>query len=303
MRQSLARLLEGAIDYAGTFPPARLTLKETVGNYLRYRDGEDGWIMDRLVCPVGSLSELGGLLREAEPDPPAPITVIGSPAKGAADWKDALAEDRRSIAEFESEFEGLAELEAMETRLPNGCSVEEAIRALDSFESQEVFLEIPWTDGMQNALAELAEEGGIGAKARTGGPDASAYPDPATLAAFLRDALDMQVPFKLTAGLHDPIRHRIESVGAMAHGFLNVFTAAALHVEHDLTEREIASVLETEDPAAFAWRDDGFAWRGLSAGMEAIDEARDLFAGFGSCSVKEPLDGLAALGLLEAAQA
>ena len=105
------------------------------------------------------------------------------------------------------------------------------------------------------------------------------------LAEFVQACRRLEIPFKATAGLHQPLRHDDE------HGFLNVLAAAVFGDEEE--------ALEEEDPGAFAVDGDAFRWRDRSADAEEIALVRrDLFVSFGSCSAREPIDGLAALGLL-----
>ena len=93
------------------------------------------------------------------------------------------------------------------------------------------------------------------------------------------------MPFKATAGLHQPLRHDDE------HGFLNLLAAAVFGDEED--------ALEEEDPDAFAVSGDAFRWRDREASADEIARVRrELFVSFGSCSAQEPIDGLVALGLL-----
>src|SRR5436190_17389433 len=58
MRRSLRVLLEGVIDYAGLFPPAKLPLDQALRNYARYRHEPEGWMLGRFVCPASRLVEL-----------------------------------------------------------------------------------------------------------------------------------------------------------------------------------------------------------------------------------------------------
>jgi len=78
------------------------------------------------------------------------------------------------------------------------------------------------------------------------------------------------VPFKCTAGLHHAVRRGEE------HGFLNVLAATTA------PPGGIGAVLAEEDAAA----------------LDVAGADRKLFVGFGSCSWKEPVDDLVALGLL-----
>ena len=81
---------------------------------------------------------------------------------------------------------------------------------------------------------------------------------------------DAGVPFKCTAGLHHAMRRGEE------HGFLNILAATTA------PNARLEDVLAEEDAAALD--------------LEAPDRA--LFTSFGSCSWREPVDDLEALGLL-----
>src|SRR5438445_13553439 len=58
MRRSLRALLEGVIDYAGLFPPAKLPMEQAIRNYARYRREQEGWMLGRFLCPASRLAEL-----------------------------------------------------------------------------------------------------------------------------------------------------------------------------------------------------------------------------------------------------
>ena len=55
MRASTRTLLEGILDYAGTFSPAALLLADALQNYRRDKAGDAGWMLGRLVVPASSL--------------------------------------------------------------------------------------------------------------------------------------------------------------------------------------------------------------------------------------------------------
>ena len=82
------------------------------------------------------------------------------------------------------------------------------------------------------------------------------------------------------------------------HGFLNVFTAAAL--AHVGTGRAtLEEVLRETDPAAFVLEDEGLAWRDRRVPTEHVVRARREFAtSFGSCSFAEPVAELRGLGVI-----
>ena len=144
----------------------------------------------------------------------------------------------------------------------------------------EVYYELPLRDDVSFRILQLGELG-LRAKVRCGG---SVLPTVPALAEFVLACRRLEIPFKATAGLHHPVRRGDE------HGFLNLLAAAVFEDEED--------ALAEEDPAAFAVSAESFRWRDLSADAYEVARARELFVSFGSCSAQEPIDGLAALGML-----
>lgn len=119
-------------------------------------------------------------------------------------------------------------------------------------------------------------------KLRLGHVDHDLLPDSATVAGWIDAALDRELRFKATAGLHRAVRHDPEGGGM--HGFLNVMAATQVLWDGG-SAAEATDVLEQRDGATLAAMD--------------LSSARRWFTSFGSCSVTEPLDDLLSLSLLE----
>src|SRR6266508_6388261 len=95
-----ARLLEAALDYAGTFPPAKLDLAEALRNYARYRAGPHARLLGRFLVPAAKLGEFEEIAGEAFSRSGAgawPLSVILS--------ADPLPEIERAAA-FAGRWEG-----------------------------------------------------------------------------------------------------------------------------------------------------------------------------------------------------
>jgi hypothetical protein len=148
--------------------------------------------------------------------------------------------------------------------------------------SREVFVEVPAGEvGLAEKLGHLAASG-LRAKVRCGG---AKVPTVGELVGFIRSCRELRLPFKATAGLHHPVRAGEE------HGFLNVIAAALFGDEE--------AALADEGPASFGLTAKAFSWRDHSASPEELRRLREgVFAGFGSCSAREPADELRTLGFL-----
>jgi hypothetical protein len=163
--------------------------------------------------------------------------------------------------------------------------------------SFEVFFELPLDDRLDERLAAVAAAG-AGAKVRTGGADATAFPSAEALAHFIAACARERVPFKATAGLHHPLRSTHSFGEPLAplvemHGFLNLAAAAALASSRATSTEEIAALLCETSAEAFRFENDGLGWRGRWLPLEALAASRRaLFRSFGSCSFAEPVAGL-----------
>jgi hypothetical protein len=168
---------------------------------------------------------------------------------------------------------GVAGVEAVEIPLdgprPRSSELVAAYRELQPLGIDayfELVLDDGWRDSVPAAVGALAAIGAR-AKLRCGG---AAIPSVEQVALVIACCREAGVPFKATAGLHHAIRRGEE------HGFLNLMAAVTA------PRGRLADVLAEEDPAA----------------LELNEASRDLFAGFGSCSWREPVEDLRELGML-----
>ncbi|RMG43216.1 MAG: hypothetical protein D6718_12750 [Acidobacteria bacterium] len=321
---ALRALLGHAIDYAGVFPPARLPLERAARNYARYREEKESWLLGRFVCPAARLAELAPLAGELFPAPPVPLAVIASPAAAEAPEK-AVAEDLGALREFDAAAAGRAVPDLFETRVPDGIGGEDDFRehfravmtavdagspvpipvffevgggtgSVERFEQAACALALVNLERRESAGPRRYRPGGL--KMRCGGISPEDFPSVEAVSRAIAACRDAGVPFKATAGLHRPLRHRRADLNVKAHGFLNLFAAAAFAVSAGLGAAEIGSILAEEDPAAFAAERDALLWRGRRLDVESIAAARRRFLSFGSCSFDEPREGLRELGLI-----
>ncbi len=292
-------MLEGVIDYAGLFPPARLSMSDAIAEYLAIVQGEDKWIVDRFSCPIGKLGDLAVELAEHPEEPFVPVAVIGTQQPDHKHWKHGLEHDAAEIARFQKAAENHAEVQAYEARVPDHRHLADYVADLKAFNNVDLFVELPWGEEMADSLALMAEMDVACAKARTGGAEPSAFPSAEAVAAFIQQCVQLDLSFKLTAGLHHPLPRTDPATGAQMHGFLNVIAATALALADDLSRRELEDVLSSSEPKAFTFKRDTLVWKQHKATFEGVENARTLFLSFGSCSVTEPLEGLAAIGMLD----
>ena len=292
--RSIHTLLHGLIDYAGLFPPAELDMPAAVQGYASYRAGEHCWALGRFVLPVARLAEFGAA---AAPWLPA----AGTPWKLAALPGPVLSADLAVITGFNQRHADRALVDTVELKAATPDAIANALGVIEG--RLDAYVELPIAQDPAPLVAELARRGGR-AKVRTGGTTADTFPAAADVLRFLRRCIEAGVPFKATAGLHHPLRggyrltYASDSGCAMMFGFLNVFLAAAF-LEHGMGWADALALLEETQPASLRVEEEAVAWRSYRLDNAELRHTRRRSAmAFGSCSFREPIDDLRALGLL-----
>ncbi len=275
-------------------------------------------MLARFVCPSVRLAELTPYLATLfDEEFPLHLSVLG---RGGDDLAAGLAEDFEAMKLCQSEWSDRVVMDAIETCLPAGLTdldgLESAIGAAGrrlndaAFGGLPVFLESDhdenWRATWTNVLAGLASVNasrgalGFGFKLRCGGLTLDAFPTVEQLAGAIWLARKAGVPMKFTAGLHHPVRHYNDGVGAKMHGFLNVFFAGAITASGgEVPEDQICEIIACEDASAFTFEDEVARCDAQTATRESISAARDArVISFGSCSFTEPREDLCELGLM-----
>jgi hypothetical protein len=294
------------VDYAGLFPPAKLAMAAAVAEYEVARRGPHAWMLGRFIVPASRLQEL---LESVDGIEPFALSVIVDAELDARRWFALAQRSLAEIARYRHEQPKL-HIEAIEAPLPPLLTQRETYDAtLGQFSGLvahahlrelPVYAEWPrdgrWHELLPGGMTAAARTR-LGAKIRCGGLGPEQFPTVADVAAFIDAAATEHVPFKATAGLHHPVRHRNAATGLTMHGFLNLVAAAAL--AHRVSRETLEQIIGEEDPTAFTFEDDSFAWRDDRVNLDELTTSRkDDFIAYGSCSFSEPVDDLIALGIL-----
>jgi hypothetical protein len=238
-------------DDAAIFPPGNLPMPEAVAAHRERQKTPLEPMLGPFVC---SLARWDELVAAAAGGPPLAVSLV-------APGHDLPAAPEIDIAAVE--LVGATEAGAVTT-----------------------YAEWPCREITATRVAAL-RDAGLRLKIRTGGVRADAFPSEPELAGALWAAVRGGIAFKLTAGLHDPIRHRDPVTGFEHHGYLNVILATAQALQGYDIERALADQDGERVAAAVAGIDEVMA--------KAV---RHHFVSFGTCSVSEPVDGLLHYGLL-----
>jgi hypothetical protein len=271
-------LFAGLVDDASVYPPGSAPLHQAVKDHRRHRAAWYAAMVGSLLVPASATAQLTELLG---PDEELAVGLIAD--TGLAGLRTALLQAPPNVAHVE-----IAVAKRGEDPLPGLTALLGLVREVPGLAA---YAEIPLTFGLVSALDTLSDavaEGlPVAAKFRTGGLAAELFPTPIELAAVICACRDRGVAFKLTAGLHHAIRHTDPETGFIHHGFLNVLVATVQAANQGAEAADVAATLAGTDPVPL-----------IEASRGLLDQRRPLWAGFGSCSVPEPVEDLSRLGLL-----
>lgn len=267
-------LFAGLVDDAAVFPPGSATVPDAVTGHREHRVAWYADLVGPLLLPASALASV-------RPDEPLAVGVVADGGIDALPPAVETADPRVEIRQVE-----VAVAKRGEDPGPG-------LRRLLTLLAGWPFIgyaELPLTWGLLAALDTLAEARAAGvrvaAKFRTGGLAAELFPTPVELAAVLCACRDRDLPFKLTAGLHNALRHTDPETGFVHHGFLNVLVATAAAVD-GAEVADVAELLAATDPVPL-----------IEPARAHRDRQRPLWVGFGSCSIMEPLTDLIRFGLV-----
>lgn len=279
-------LLVGLIDDAAVFPPGSAGLPEALEAHRGHRAAWYADLIGPLLLPALAVPAATSLVAAAGPvagASPTELGVVGDSGLEPLASAIGRAGPRLRVRQIE-----IAVAKRGEDPQPG---LRRLIDRLAGWPGITGYAELPLTWGLLSSLDIIAEarDGGldIAPKFRVGGLAAELFPTPVELAAVICACRDRRLPFKLTAGLHNAVRHIDPETGFIHHGFLNILVGAA--VAGDGAEvAEVAEVLGGTDTAALT-----------EAGRARRHQQRPLWVGFGSCSIVEPLTDLIRLGMID----
>jgi len=287
------------IDYAGLFPPASQSMSDAVDSYRAVRSDPSAWVAGRFLCRASQLMDLAAV-------------AMSSFAANESAWEVGVifdlppGESAALAIDFRSEMNPAMTVAAAEAKLtaPTSEAASALLDAMLSVATDVVpFVEVDRSAGIScqiglvaDALRSRRRVGGV--KLRCGGVSADMFPTPGEVAEFIMAATDRRLPFKATAGLHEPVRHFDRDIGTDRHGFVNILMAAAL-AESGSDRRTIESVIADSDPDSFSLNAAFASWRGDEVSGSALRRMRQSgFVAYGSCDFNEPIDALVHLGFV-----
>ncbi|MEV7574391.1 hypothetical protein AB0P28_14960 [Pseudarthrobacter sp. NPDC089323] len=273
--QTSLKLFQGFFDDAATFPPGLAPLETAVKDHVHRRANQFSGAVGPAVLKLEDLAQTQRIASTLHLEG-RPITV--SAVTPAGELQGALDAAERIRPQLE-----LVSIE-LKTDPSDRDTWKRQIKEAASVTGIQVYIELTHEQIADSALDSLKGTD-LRLKYRTGGLQQNLFPTPQQLAEVISQAVAAGIPFKLTAGLHEAVRYVNAATGFTHHGFLNIAIATDAARRGDDAER-VAELLALSEPAAVA-----------ALGRASRGDWRESFISFGTCSVAEPAESLAALGL------
>src|SRR5437763_96227 len=144
-------LLEGAIDYAGLFPPAAVSMSEAVINYATYRNSNYSWMLGRFVVTAARLDEFyehaADFISRDSHDAWRLAVIVG----------DDFAKTIEQIREFNARPHGGVVCDVVEYKVTTRGEIENAANSMP----QEItaYFELPLGQELPELIAAVATSG------------------------------------------------------------------------------------------------------------------------------------------------
>jgi hypothetical protein len=238
--------------------------------------------------------------------------AIASMGAGEEPWEIGVVFDMAASAaaaaagEFHAEMDPAMTVAAAEAMItdPSEAGITSLFDTMSGINPTVVpFLEVDRRHTIEPQIAAIRRAAAnarrtAGTKLRCGGITSDLFPPPGDVASFIVAAVNHSVPFKATAGLHQPFRHFDADLGVHRHGFVNLIMATTAAAQGADLETVTTIVAET-DMEAFSLSAAFGRWRDLVFPGSAIRRSRvGQFIAYGSCDFDEPIEALSGLGLL-----
>jgi hypothetical protein len=323
--QGLTALLQGAIDYAGLFPPASLTPAQSAAIYAQNQASSERWLLSKMAVTPAHLPQIWDFWKKSGKGV-LNLAIIGRSSENADEFVEILQQDVHAINKVLAEAGDAIHVKAWELKLPESvthrmpsyATYDLLNRFADIAEKQtpgleemyfEPSLRGDWKNTIPSVLDSIfrtrvtRQKDAIlvrhGFKLRCGGATAEDFPSVDLVALALRSCRNAQIPVKFTAGLHHPIRNYSDTLFTNQHGFLNIFVAGLLVWAQNPDIETVKNVLNDMTHRRFIFTDESVGWAPTQIDLKTVKSCRnDFITTFGSCSIDEPVQDLRSLGFL-----
>jgi hypothetical protein len=322
--QSLNIFMQGLLDYAGLYPPATLSLQDSLKNFAGYyHHNHENWL-GKFILPVNKIDDTILILSKqnifSKLKNKAQFSIILSNSKSLSEYQNCLQNDLILIKKLMNQFGDTIDLQSFEILPPIEVVNSDNTILMRNFliysseilfgfsDRADFYCELPFSEKLNDYLTAIKKQNEnisllkVSVKLRTGGVTPQQIPSSKEIANAIILCAEQKLPIKATAGLHVPVPNDNPQVGAKLHGFLNIFSCMLLCYDKILNDQKTINPQELEDiMTTYSYKDFKFSETGLQIGeskdrfisnQKMTDLRKDYIKSFGTCSFLEPIEHL-----------
>lgn len=327
MNQVMHFLTEHLFDYAGLFPPAKLSLTQALSNFFKYQNHPYQTMLGKFILPIQKHMEYLSLTKRHQES--IPLSVILSSPSSVSMIDQTLQKDCQNLETIHDQSR-ISSIDSFEIVFSHEFYDQEELALQEHFQKIFAFLsnavekecdffcEIPYLDNktLNNFFSFVQkfnlqnQSNKISIKLRTGGVTPDLVPSAETLSSILFLLGKYKLPFKVTAGLHIPVPNYNKAVGTKMHGFLNVLLGGMLSFlrsdtnpdfSHELVSQELLhSILEklhythlkVENSLIYVSTPNNTQQKFIFTSDMVKNFRKKHFKGIGTCDFLEPIEYL-----------
>lgn len=147
IKPSFKILLSEIIDYAGLFPPAKLSMDQAVANYASYRKSKYSWMLARFIVPSSRIDEFISNSKDI-------LGQDGNPWSLSVIADETLDVTLKKIRDFNEEFKGIGQFDTLEMKASSVWAIEEASERLG--DQLVIYFEIPVDDNLPDLISVIS---------------------------------------------------------------------------------------------------------------------------------------------------
>ena len=103
MKNSLQKIMNGLIDYAGLFPPAKLPLDQAITEYISHFSDQKKWMLGRFIIPISQLNDLEKFIPKFDNVGTLKLSVLGAQSTSDKEFLEQTKKELSIIKNFESD--------------------------------------------------------------------------------------------------------------------------------------------------------------------------------------------------------
>ncbi|HCD52128.1 MAG TPA: hypothetical protein DEQ34_06765 [Balneolaceae bacterium] len=321
MIKSKEYLFSNILDYAGTFPPEQLELKEVFQRYSKAKRSKYGWIMSRIVVPAHWMDIATTLsLYTQELPKPIELTLLLPKTDTFDNFRTRISALERQLLITHKDHGGELKTDLLEAVLPpdvvkNPSSdlLEKCMHflvermAVNRVFPNHIFIEFPKSTydlellkpflkriARQNLLIRkkgLKHFEEFGYKIRIVPEEGFRLPTSRELASLLIFCRELHLEVKFAYSGCKAITTKDEN-GVIDHfGFLNLYAAGLLSYGYDCTLAEMEEILTETNPGAFIFSDKMLKYKHMMIPVGELKMLRSVaFHSFNSSTLIQTLE-------------